>query len=81
LPDVDPENKFITAEMVPTMWRDAYQRIQPLKYTFTSNIDVLIEALSDVRGKSAAILRMIEASVDPAAFREDVIVKLKNLRF
>lgn len=68
------DNKFITTETVPTMWRDAYQRVQPLKYDFNSNIDVLIEAVSDVRGKSASIIRMIEASVDAAQFREDVIV-------
>jgi hypothetical protein len=59
---------------VPTMWRDAYQRIQPLKYTFTSSVDIINEALSDVRGKSASILRMIESSVSPDSFREDVIV-------
>jgi aminopeptidase N len=68
------DDVFIIRHTVPVMWKDAYVRVQPLKILIRSNADINTIFSDLLVSKSAALIRMIEASVDPENFIEDVRV-------
>jgi aminopeptidase N len=68
------DNAFINRHSVQVMWRDAFQRVQPLKFDIRNNDDIQLVFSDILVSKSAALIRMIESSVGKDNFKEDVIV-------